>query len=198
MEDVVKNRFLPAFLVLMTFCSFAAAQQADIAVGFGTGLASFNQTSSISIPGQPLRGGLFTSVNGDVIFHNRLGVGAEAFWRTKQGIYGGYEAYRPIFYDINAVFQPNFGKAGAEIQAGIGGLSNRFYNGTYNCSIGGCTNYNSSNHFSVHVGGGLRYYFWHSFFIRPEAHVYFVPNNNEFSNNTIYRVGASIGYSLRP
>jgi len=198
---VLKNRFLfLSVCALLTFCGLAAAQQADIAVGVGTGLASYSATSSLQFPVQPLRGGAFPSVSADVIFHNRLGFGGEVFWRQKQGIYGGYQPYRPIFYDFNAMFQPNFGKhAGAELQAGIGGLSTRFYSNTYTCGyLTGCTNYTSSNHLSVHVGGGLRYYFWHSFFIRPEAHVYFVPNNHEFSNNTITRVGASIGYSLRP
>ncbi len=49
-----------------------------------------------------------------------------------------------------------------------------------------------------HVGGGIRYYFWHHFFIRPEGHIYFVHNNNEFNSGTIGRVGASIGYNLSP
>jgi len=196
----LKNRFLfSSLLALFSLCWSAAAQQADVAFGFGTALASSNTTSSLQFPLQPLKGGAFPSISGDIIFHNRLGVGGEVFWRARQGVYGGYQPYRPIFYDFNAIFQPNFGKrAGAELQAGFGGLSTRFYNNYYTCGFVTCTNYTSSNHVSVHFGGGLRYYFWHSFFIRPEAHVYFVPNNNEFSNNTIIRAGASIGYSLRP
>jgi hypothetical protein len=199
LEGVVKNRCLPAFLVLLTFCTLAAAQQADIAFGVGTALSSTNANSSLQFPLQPLSGGAFPSVSADVIFHNRLGIGGEVFVRAKQGVYGGFQPYRPIFYDVNAVFQPNFGKhAGAELQAGFGGLSTRFYTNNVTCNFVTCTDYNSSNHVSLHLGGGLRYYFWRSFFIRPEAHVYFVPNNREFSNNTITRVGASIGYSLRP
>ncbi len=196
----MKNRFLfSSLLTLSILCGLAAAQQADVAVGVGTTLASSNSNSSLNFPLQQLKGGAYPSVSADVIFHNRLGVGGEVFWRESQGVYGGYQAFRPIFYDFNAVFQPNFGKKmGAELQGGIGGLSTRFYNNYYTCGFVSCTNYNSSNHLSVHIGGGLRYYFWHSFFIRPEAHIYFVPNNNEFSNNTVTRVGASIGYSLRP
>lgn len=198
----MKNRFLLLIVgSLVGLGCVASAQQADIAFGMGTTLASSNtNTSSLQPQLQPLKGGAFPSVSGDVIFHNRLGIGAEVFWRARQGVYGGYQPYRPIFYDFNAVFQPNFGnKAGAELQAGVGGLASRFYNYSQpNCGVFTCTPYTTANHFSVHVGGGLRYYFWHSFFIRPEAHVYYVPNNNEFSNNTIIRAGASIGYSLRP
>jgi Outer membrane protein beta-barrel domain len=196
----LKNRFLLLSLItLLAFGGLAAAQQADIAFGVGTAMASYSPNSSLNYPLQPLKGGAFPSFSGDVIFHNRLGFGAEVSWREKQGVYGGYQAYRPIFYDFNAVYQPNFGKKlGAEVQAGFGGLSTRFYNNYYTCGFVSCTNYNSSNHASFHFGGGIRYYFWHSFFVRPEANIYYVPNNNEFSNNTITRVGASIGYSLKP
>ena len=196
----MKNCFWSLLVFGLLVVSVTAfAQQGDIAVGISTPLSSSNTSSSLQFPVQPLKGGAYPAVSADVIFHNRLGFGGEVFWRESRGIYSGFQPYRPIFYDVNAIYQPQFGKkAGAEIQAGIGGLSTRFYNNTYTCNFVTCTNYSSSSHFSAHFGGGLRYYFWHSFFIRPEAHIYFVPNNHEFSTNAITRVGASIGYTLRP
>lgn len=192
--------------VLITGCalfllpSFGHAQQADIAFGVSTTLSSATYTASQSYPLQALKGGAYAGVSADVIFKHRIGFGGNVNWKTSQGIYGGYQPYRPIFYDFNAVFQPRLGKrAGAELQAGIGGESLRFYTNYYTCSyFGGCTNYVSSNHFMGHIGGGVRYYFYHHFFVRPEAHVYFVHNNFEFNSGTIGRVGASIGYTLSP
>ena len=32
-----------------------------------------------------------------------------------------------------------------------------------------------------HFGGGIRYYIYGHFFVRPEAHLYMIHNNQEFS-----------------
>jgi len=45
-------------------------------------------------------------------------------------------------------------------------------------------------------GGGIRAYFWHGAFIRPEVRVYLINNNAEFSSNYAVRYGASLGYSF--
>jgi hypothetical protein len=34
---------------------------------------------------------------------------------------------------------------------------------------------------------------WRTFFVRPEAHYYFIPNNFEFHSDHVFRIGASIG-----
>ena len=66
-----------------------------------------------------------------------------------------------------------------------------------NCGIGGCINYQSSNHFMEDLGGGIRYYVWHHAFVRPEVHYYHIQSNtDEFSSNNVVRVGASIGYTI--
>jgi hypothetical protein len=56
----------------------------------------------------------------------------------------------------------------------------------------------SSTHLLGHVAGGVRYYFWRHFFVRPEAHYYFVINNFEFHSDNVFRLGASIGYTIGP
>ncbi len=48
-----------------------------------------------------------------------------------------------------------------------------------------------------HVGGGVRLFVTKSIFIRPEAHLYIVHNNVEFSGSRVTRFGASIGYAFR-
>lgn len=177
----------------------AHAQQFDAAFGFGTVTAPAPSFDSSGNYFPSVRGGLYPSFSADVLIKHHYGVQGEVAWRASQNNYGGYEPYRPIFYDFNGIWAPQLGKKfGAELMAGIGGEDLRFYQGYYNCNFISCTDYVSSNHFDFHLGGGLRYYFWHSFFIRPEGHLYLVHNNQEFSSDKVGRFAVSIGYSFRP
>jgi hypothetical protein len=195
-----KSVLLSAISALVLAATFTHAQQLDVAFGVSTTLSSSNyNSSSQSFPLQAEKGGAYPGVSAGVVFKNRLGFNGEVNWKATQGLYDGYQPYRPIFYDFNALYQPKIGKkAGLDLMAGVGGESIRFYQQYYNCSYFSCTDYVSSNHFMGHVGGGIRYYVWHRFFIRPEAHLYLIHNNAEFSSGYVGRVGASIGYSLSP
>ena len=179
------------------FCMPAAhAQEADIGIGFGTLTTSSNSSSGTT---QQMGGGLYPSIGVNVIMKHRIGFGGEVAWRAKQNLYFGVQPFRPILYDFNAVWAPNLGKrATFEAMGGIGGLSSRFYTGTLSCNFVTCTDYVSSNHFLEHVGAGIRYRVWHNFFLRPEAHYYFINNNNEFSSNSAARFGITFGYALIP
>jgi len=122
-------------------------------------------------------------------------------WRGGQGKYPLVQIpYRPIINDFNVDFQPKLSKKlGLDILGGIGLQSTRVYSSDYSCSYVSCTNYTSSDHFLTHIGGGLRYYFWHHVFVRPEIHYYWINNNtNDFSSNNVLRVGGSIGYTIGP
>ena len=176
----------------------AQAQQLDVAFG-ASGVTSPNSVSSLSFSPQLVGGGAFLGFSGDVLLKHQLGVQGEVNWRAKQNLWGGYQPFRPILYDVNGIWAPRFGnRAGAELMGGIGGESVRFYTPFVNCSFTGCTDYQSSNHFLVHVGGGLKFYVTHSFFVRPEIHAYFVHNNFEFTSPNVFREGISIGYTFRP
>ena len=196
-----KLALLTAICASMMLATLASAQQADFSFGVGTIVSPGDYTVNSNSFTVPEKGGAYPSVGFDVIFHKRFGFAAEASWKATQGAYGGSggQPFRPIIYDINGVFQPKFGKKlGADLMAGIGGQSTRFYlpfcTGTFSC-----TNYTSNNHFLVHIGGGVRYYVWHHFFVRPELNYYRVFNNtNEFSSDNLLRAGASIGYTLGP
>lgn len=176
----------------------AAAQKVDVAIAGGSVISSNSSFSSSQglVPGQG--GGTYIGVNGDVLFHRHLGVQGEVNWRASQGIYAGLFPYRPIFWDFNAIYARRFSpRLGAEVLGGIGGESLRFYSGQYNCdAYGNCTNYVSSNHFMADVGGGLRVYFWHNLFLRPELRLYLVHNNTQFSSNYPLRYGVSLGYTF--
>ncbi|MBV9574545.1 MAG: hypothetical protein JOY93_10860, partial [Acidobacteriales bacterium] len=146
-----------------------------------------------------LRGGLYPSISGDFLFshHSQLGIQGEVAWRASQENFGGGEPYRPIFWDFNGIWAPRFGKAATgELMAGIGAESSRFYQNGYVCGFTGCTNYVSYTHFMGHVGGGVRFYLHGGLFVRPEAHLYLVNNNQYFSSSRVGRVGVSLGYSF--
>lgn len=172
----------------------ACAQQFD--VGFeGGGLSSGNSSTSLL---QGEGGGAFVGFNGDFLIKKNLGVLAEIDWRASQASYNGQIPYRPLFYDFNAMYFHRFSKyVGAEAVAGIGAESIRFYQGAYNCDFyGNCTNYVSNTHFMGDFGGGIRFYPYGSFFVRPEVRLYLIHNNEEFTSSHPVRYGFSIGYTF--
>lgn len=201
-----KLAFLAAVAACFLFTRVAFAQQGDAMFGFGTVMspnaAACTYSASTGYLTCPERGGLFTNVSADVIFHRRMGIGFDAAWRASQGEYGGSggQPYRPILFDFNAMYQPRLSKkAGLDLFAGVGWQSTRFYTGTYTCNFVSCINYSSSNHFLIDIGGGIRYYVWNHVFVRPEARYYYINNNTgDFTSNSVLRVGASIGYTIGP
>jgi hypothetical protein len=182
--------------------SFASAQQADIMVGGSTLMSPYTPSDLVTFQPPIERGGTYVGISGDYIkFKHRLGFNAETAWRHHETNYDGYETYRPIFTDFNALFQPKLGKSqkfGLDLFAGIGVASTRFNILSY-CGSPGCINYTSSNHFMEDIGGGLRYYVWHRLphvFVRGEGHYYHIQNNVEFHGDNVFRVGASVGYTF--
>lgn len=201
-ENHMKKRIGVA--IIGWLCLLAAqawGQQIDVAFAGGSLASSGSSVSAGGIlPGEG--GGAFVGFNGDVLFkplfNGNVGVQGEVNWRGSQGSYAGQVPYRPLFYDFNAMYARRFSKyVGAEALAGIGAESIRFYTGNYNCDYyGNCTNYVSSNHFMGDFGGGIRFYPYKSFFVRPEVRLYLVHNNQEFSSSHPVRYGVSIGYSF--
>jgi Outer membrane protein beta-barrel domain len=195
--------FTPLFALLLC-APFTAAQQGDAMIGFGTLLSSGSTECAFTVGCAscviPEKGGLYTTISGDVIFPKRVGFNVEASWRTRQGDYADFGLpYRPILLDFNGVYQPKIGKkAGLDLMGGVGWQTTRFYQfqPTSNCEIFNAC-YTSSNHFLVHIGAGVRYYVWGHVFVRPEVHFYHIVNNTDaFSDNNVIRVGGSIGYTI--
>jgi hypothetical protein len=175
------------------------AQQFD--VGFGVGTLTAPSASSATGNHAPvsLTGGAYPVFSADLLLKKQFGVSGELAWRGSQNLYGGFQPYRPLFYDFNGIYAPKLGKrAAAEVMAGIGWESLRFYQGFTSCGAISCTDFVSSNHFMGHIGGGLRYYFYGHFFVRPEAHLYIIHNNDEFSSGRAARFGVSLGYTFAP
>ncbi len=190
-------------IFLLTSSAFAQnrfaqfVDKGDVAIGFGTIESPSASSATGNYTPQSMAGGLYPSFSVDFLLHHNLGVSGEMSWRGGRGLFLGYEPFRPIFYDINGIWAPRFNKrVGAELTAGIGAESIRFYSGQYNCNFITCTDYVSSNHFLGHFGGGIKIYVHGNFFVRPEANFYLIRNNNEFSAGYGTRVGASIGYTF--
>jgi hypothetical protein len=188
-----------ACAVVATFSNIAQAQKIDLAFGVSTtdapGASQGNTSDHSPVS---LTGGAYPGFSGDVLFWHNAGIGAEVYWKASQAEYAGQGFnYRPLFYDINAVYAPKLADhAYLELVGGIGALSTRFYTGTV-CGIYNCSNYQSSNHFDADFGAGIKLYATRGFFVRPEVRVYLINNNTDFSSNHATRYGVSIGYTFR-
>ena len=193
------QRFIGTALVSFSLLlGVASAQQIDI--GFGlSGITSPSSGSSTSYSAPSQGGGIYPGFSGDFLLKKNLGVQGEIYWKGSQGVYNGYQPYRPLFWDFNGIWLPHLAKHfTGELVAGIGVESIRFYNNYSTCSyITGCTNYTSSNHFLGDFGGGIRFYPVGNFFVRPEARFYLIHNNVEFNSDHATRYGVTIGYTFR-
>ncbi len=188
-------------LFSLLYCP-AQAQQVDAGIGFGSLVApSASSVSDSNHSPASIHGGLYPSVRVDIFMKKHFGFNGEVAWRARQNLYTtsfGDVPYRPILYDFNALLGSRFNKYfGADAMAGIGGEDLRFYQAYYTCgTFSGCSNYTSSSHFLMHGGVDARIYVHGNFFVRPEAHFYYVRNNNEFSSNRVTRFTISLGYSF--
>jgi len=193
----LKQSFMVVGLLMLSVVS-GSAQNFDAAFGVSTLVAPSASSANGNHNPVSLTGGAYPVFSADYLIKHNFGFGAEIAWRASRNVYAGFQPYRPLFYDVGAVYAPHTQKFGAELQAGIGWESLRFYQPFFNCGFSGCSNFVSSNHFMGHFGGGLRYYFKGHFFVRPEAHVYLIRNNIEFSSPLATRVGVSLGYTFAP
>ncbi len=181
-----------AGFVLTSLSNFAQAQKVDLAFGIST-----VEAPSANSTGPSLTGGTYPGFSGDVLFWHNFGIGAEVYWRATQSQYPAIPPvpYRPLFLDFNGVYSPKLAShAYLELSAGIGAVDTRIY--CSDCGNGYNTNYNSDKHFMGDFGAGLKLYPHGGFFIRPEAKVYLVNNNQLFSSSYATRVGGSIGYTF--
>jgi len=177
--------------------SAAAQPQIDVAFGMNTVTApSANEATGNHTP-QSLTGGAYPSFSADVLIFKNIGVQGEFAWKASRGIWQHVQPYRPMFYDFNAIFVPKIAsRTYLELLAGIGSEATRFYQPFQVCDFNTCKNFVTINHFMGHFGVGLKAYPFKNFFVRPEAHLYLVNDNQEFSSGRAVRYGVSIGYTF--
>src|SRR5450631_820313 len=111
-----KLAFLAAVIAVFALAIVASAQQGDASFGFGTLMSPGAAQCSLSPSNGlfvvcPEKGGLYTNIGGDVIFHKRIGFAFDADWRTSQGNFGGIgQPYRPIIFSFDGIYQPRLSK----------------------------------------------------------------------------------------
>ena len=188
---------LACAVVLVFSCSALAQQQIDVAFGINTLTApSANEASGNHTP-QSLTGGAYPSFSADILFFKNIGVQGEFAWKASRGNWLGVQPYRPMFYDFNAIYAPKLAdRTYLELLAGIGSEATRFYQPFQICDFNTCKNFVTINHFMGHFGVGMKVYPARNFFVRPEAHLYLVNDNQEFSSGRAVRYGISIGYTF--
>ena len=194
-----KFAWLMSVCALPVFAALAHAQQFDVAVGAGILESTKNTTASLAYLPPPEKGGIYPSVSIDRIFKNHFGYSAEVSYRYHYALYNNYQQFRPIIYDFNAVYARQVAKkTSAELMAGAGGQTVRFYSPYSTCPYSsGCSTHLDSNHFLFHLGVGIQYRVWRNVFVRPEAHYYRIVNNTvDFHSDNVFRVGASVGYTF--
>lgn len=199
LKQTIRTAVLLSFAcaALAAFSNLAQAQKIDLAFGISTIDAPGASAASGNHQPVSLTGGTYTGFSGDVLFYHNLGFGSEIYWKANQGNYGGDPTlpFRPIFFDFNAVYSPKLAShAYLELSGGIGALDTRFYCST--CS-NGITNFVSDKHFMTDFGAGIKFYPKGGFFVRPEARLYLVNNNQFFSSPRVTRYGLSIGYTFK-
>ena len=199
-----QTKLRPALVVILAgvaflaFSGYALAQQIDVAVGISTMTATSAIDASGNHAPQSLTGGVYPSFSADFMFFKNFGLQGELAWKGGRGEWGGTQPFRPFFYDVNALYQPRLAKRTyLELLAGIGAQSTRFYTPNQVCNQISCQNFVSVNHFMGHLGAGIKAYpFGEHFFVRPEAHLYLVHDNQEFSSDRAVRYGLSVGYTF--
>jgi Outer membrane protein beta-barrel domain len=175
----------------------ARAQKIDVAFGVSTIESPSASSASGNHAPVSLTGGTYPGFSGDALFWHNFGIGGEIYWKANRGNYldNSTLPYRPLLLDFNAVYSPKLARnAYLELVGGIGALDTRIY--CQGCGNGYNTNYASDKHFMADFGAGLKFYPKGNFFIRPEAKVYLVNNNLNFSSPRIARYGVSIGYTF--
>jgi hypothetical protein len=200
-------RIFPLLAILLFgSVQLAKAQSASIYFGLGTARDSSNGQAidtfgTGTLFNTPRMGGLFETIGGDVMFRPSFGVGFETSFQTQRN-YAGLN-YRPLFYDVNAIYTPVVGtrKIVPEFQAGLGAVNLRFYlNQNFCDSFGGCSNSNvfleSSNHFQLHLAGGVRFYVKGGLFVKPQIDGHWVNNFFQFGSNWVPQYSMAVGYTF--
>ncbi len=202
-------RIAPLFVILL-FGGVNLAHAQGVSAYFGMGTATDKSNGQEVDPPLgdigPRMGGLFGKFGADFMFRPKLGFGAEYTFKFSQGNYAGQEGlnYRPTFYDFNAIYHPLTGtgrRVVPELQGGLGGVDLKFYATGQSCiTTNVCQNLSqylqSSNHFQLHGGAGVRLYVRGGIYVRPQIDIHWVHHLNEFGSDWVPEYGVAIGYTF--
>ena len=185
----------------LALSNVATAQDVDFAAGGSTLFAAHPTSASQAFQPPAEKGGVYPSISLQYMRWGRFGLNGEFVLRYKEGLYNGFQFFRPTLYDVNGVYAYRVSdRSVVHLMAGAGAQTAIFYNKFHGCNSGGgvCVVEANSTHVMVDFGADLRYKIWRRFFIRPEGHYYRVINNTQFHSDNLFRAGASIGYTFGP
>jgi hypothetical protein len=203
-------RIAPVLLLVFCLLNAPQAKAQGFSAFFGVGTMTDSASSQMidtfgdgTLYSTPKMAGAFVSFGGDFMFRPTLGFGAEYSTRFSQGAYAGLN-YRPSFYDFNAIWHPlpKLSRIVPEFQAGLGGVNLQFYYNQQFCdAFAGCSTSNqfieSSNHFQLHGGAGVRIYMNHYLFLRPQVDIHLVNNFFQFGSGWVPQYSIAIGIGKR-
>jgi hypothetical protein len=193
-------------LLTLSFAGAAAAQSA-MDVYFGGGVAKASSSGQVIDTfgtgvgyATPKLDDTFLKFGGSVMLTPRFGFGGQLAFQPSKSDYAGLQL-RQLFYDFNGIFQPVSSKRVVpRFQAGIGGVSLRYYYNQGCNSFTGCNNQSvyldSSKHFQTHFGFGVKLFATERIFIEPQVDVHWVHNYFQFGSNWVPMYGATIGYQF--
>ena len=204
----------------LLFCPLLAHAQSalDVNVNFGsafdsaTGLGIDNLNSANALgaclpssadafcQATPKLSGFFLGFGGDIMFRQRLGIGAEINFQPVHQDYGPLKS-RETFIDVNGIYEPLITKrAIVQLQGGLG-VAKTGFTIAQNACVGTavCVNQVSSlgsaNHFQLHFGAGLQIALTDRFFVRPQFDLHYVPNlTDQFGSNWVPEATVAVGY----
>jgi Outer membrane protein beta-barrel domain len=196
-------------LLLFGGVQLASAQGVSAYFGLGSATASANKGINDFANGfndvGPSMGGVFGKFGADFFIKPHLGIGGEYTFRFAQMTYFSQEGLnaRPTFYDFNAIWHPSTNsRIVPEIQGGLGGADIKFYVTGQSCvTNNSCKTQSqflqSSNHFQLHFGVGVRLYVRGNLYVRPQFDIHWVHNlTDEFGRNWVPEYGAAVGYTF--
>jgi hypothetical protein len=201
------RRYLPLLCLPFLSVPFAFAQ-AGVDFNFGVGTAhakSSNELIDTFGDGQlfrtPALKGPFLGFGGAVLLTQRYGFGLDYTLQPHKPDYAGLQA-RTSFFDVHGIYQPiSTSRAALQLKGGIGLANVRFYYTQEGCSgFTGCSSQSqfldSSNHFQLSGGVGVKVYLTDKVFVRPQLDLRYVPNFFQFGTNFVPGATVWVGYSL--
>jgi hypothetical protein len=207
-------RSVPLLAVLLLIGMFGGVQPAraqGVSAYFGLGSATASANKGINDFSNgfndraPSMGGVFGKFGADFMVKPHLGIGGEYTFRFAQATYFAQAGlnFRPSFYDFNAIWHPvSNTRIVPELQGGLGGADIKFYVTGQSCvTNNSCKTQSqflqSSNHFQLHFGLGVRLYVRGNLYVRPQFDLHWVHNlTDEFGRSWVPEYGAAVGYTF--
>jgi len=205
----------------------ASAQSGDVSFGLGTvhdkatgsgldtnSLLSCSPASDASCVLTGHLAGVMMGFNGNFMLTKKYGVGGDVVFQPARQNFavltpvsatnsqGENIQSRLTFYDFNGIAQPIKNKRLAvQVFGGFGGANLRFYDTLTGSSTIGSSNssqyLSSANHFQLHAGVGVPFYFKEHFFVRPQFDIHYVPNlDQQYGRDIVTQGMVWVGYTF--